>query len=1323
MIDDPDFDGDVESVRDHYRRIDSAIAAFATLGETYPTLGFGGNAGWYQTRDTDDLDAIGAGYPQKARCTTLADDYDTIIREQLNADDRGRELFNITSFKAKDAPGEWLQCTSPPDREWRDESHPPGYDAVRGIGFWFDLDLADKAGRAELSTDELETVETVQSRVIDAVADAHDVPSSAVYGLDSGGGAYIYGPPEVALPIAEHLDAPERGWFFDDFCDRINDGPLRDRVEEIIADEGAGELLDPDWIQNKNRQSKAPGAIHHDHDLVVTPLRERDPKTAKAITGVSYAPTKVSEFDDRDAEQLEGWADGLTRIEYADSAVGPLLRTLYPEHADDADGWEGIVDARVEELREARESRTERAQKIQKHADEWGDDEDGETSATGQYRGAEIVTDTDKVSAAISTIDVGDVVEEYAADEYDTSNRDHETTFDPSWRTSNSGESCAIPNGENVFVDNGCDGGGDALKAFALGEEIVSGDRAAAKSLSGAETSEAVAKMRAEGYDIPVYVPEVGDDRDQTPLWALRNAALALGVVDDEDGFKEHETDDGETYLGFDAQTYNELLDELDDEEVSHGRDRVEEPTDDSPDPIKAAIARHNDEYDSPDEVPDDALEPDPNPDPDTDDAPDWSFVRDFYEAAEDGDVSRGQARMVAGEQLKLETDWMYVLESERLWVYDDDSGTYNQHGESAAGRVLVENLGPHYSQTERREIIGRLKDQHQVNRREVNARHYDDPLVCVGNGVVNLETGDLLEHGPEYRFIRGLRWDYEPDTAEPGRILEFLDEVTERVADRDTLLDHLAHGLMPGHPYRAFVVCYGPGGNGKTQVAELFRGFVGEDNSAAVEIDELTDDDFATGDLPGKIINWGDDMAGDGGGTLKDLSLLKKATGGSEIRSNGKWEKTFDFKNEAAMFFSANEPPRIGEQKRSIQDRIYPIEMPYRFETDPDPDDPMQKQKVPNVSKNLLEDDAAMRGLLLLAVEHAEELIANRGQYSQPESPEERLQKYNKSADPIVKFAGKMLEEADEDYRVRKDDVYRTYSSYTDTLEERAASERGFKRQLPGAVPMQIEDARARALATADDEGDRVRCWKRVKWTETAQAHMPDWMISRYADHFDDVEYDDREAETEADTDDDTAALEALEPGFTDATVTIAEKLDPPEWLAGKGHLVDDDGNIVPYVCEGSDPLAIASEGDTVEMQNIKIESRKAGPTAVLSGVTAAERTGPAAATADDQAGLDTATDGGDTAETDTDADAPADTSDGSDADAEGLTNRHDRLRDAFTAAADGDGVAKKIPLQQELKEWYDVSDAQELIEEALRKGWIDEPASNMYHRVDLPE
>ena len=585
-----------------------------------------------------------------------------------------------------------------------------------------------------------------------------------------------------------------------------------------------------------------------------------------------------------------------------------------------------------------------------------------------------------------------------------------------------------------------------------------------------------------------------------------------------------------------------------------------------------------------------------------------WEAVREKYKFAEiDKDASKGPARLAAAEQLEADTDWMYVLESEQLWVYDETTGTFDRYGEAEVGRTLAEELGPYFSQSERREIIGHLRDRNQARRSELNAKEYDDPLLCVGNGVVNLRTGELKEHSPDYAFVRGLEWDYPTAEngvgADPDRLLEFLDDVTARIEDRDTLLDHLAHGLMPGHPYRAFIVCYGPGGNGKTQVSEVFRGFVGRENAAAVEIDELANDDFSTGDLPGKFINWGDDMAGDGGGTLTELTMLKKASGGSEIRANEKFEKTFDFKNEAALFFSANEPPRIGEQKSSVADRIYPIHMPYRFTPDPDPDDPYQKEKTPNISEGLLKDDAAMRGLLVLAVEHAQKLIENDGQYSQPESPNERLEKYNQSADPIVRFAGAAVMSSGPDYRIRKDDAYRVYQSFAKAWSERAAGERGFKRQLPRTFDTQVETARSRALATADDERDRVPCWKRIRWDDAAREHMPDWMVDRYSDHFDlsdvDLDLSDEPATAEGDTEDagGRTHLVDLTPGtHAEIVATVGGRVKPKDWLADEGWL-EDDSPLRPDFrvregLDGADPFADVGVGDTVRIHNAEVKT-----------------------------------------------------------------------------------------------------------------------------------
>ncbi len=51
-------------------------------------------------------------------------------------------------------------------------------------------------------------------------------------------------------------------------------------------------------------------------------------------------------------------------------------------------------------------------------------------------------------------------------------------------------------------------------------------------------------------------------------------------MIDSRDEFKQHETDDGETYLGFEAATYNSVLDALEDEDIDHGRTKVDQTAD-----------------------------------------------------------------------------------------------------------------------------------------------------------------------------------------------------------------------------------------------------------------------------------------------------------------------------------------------------------------------------------------------------------------------------------------------------------------------------------------------------------------------------------------------------------------------------------------------------------------------------------------------------------------------------------------------------------------------------------------------------------------------
>lgn len=574
-----------ESIREHYHDARDALAPIATFGDA-PTGAFVGNFGWYQTRPITDVDDLEDGWTDYGRVKTLARDYQAIAADARNDTD-ARSLYALTTYSR--AALEPVRCRIGDDgREWEGDANPlPEYGEIDAIAPFADVDLADEYKERPLPEDRRDLVETALKEYRDAFADLMGGPGG-VFMLDSVGGAYLFGAPAATRPIAERYDREDRERIFSELMDRLNDwleGVATDVNSEFPALEG---VFEPDYLNNKNRQYKAPLSVHKSIDGVVHPIDVDSP---------AYEFTPLDDVDDDLRDETREWGERFTDPDHADR-VGALVETLWREYYDreDVATWKDALDAWLEEQRERRlakahqralDERRQRerlAERRETLAEQAGKDP-ADVTVDDALADLEVTSVRKDVFDALekrAVVDVRAVIRAHCSDEWDTSSRDHETTFDPSWRPSGSGKSCAVPNGSNAFVDNGCDGGGGPAKAYALGNGILPRtDTAAAKSLTGRRWGEAIDGLRRDGYDIPVYVPEAGDtngdgeEYDQTPLWALRNAAVALDVCGPDD-FREQETDDGETYLGFDRETYNATLEALGAEGINHGREPMD---------------------------------------------------------------------------------------------------------------------------------------------------------------------------------------------------------------------------------------------------------------------------------------------------------------------------------------------------------------------------------------------------------------------------------------------------------------------------------------------------------------------------------------------------------------------------------------------------------------------------------------------------------------------------------------------------------------------------------------------------------------------------
>ena len=548
------------AIREHYRRAKPVYEALATVSD-YPTIGLNDFVGWYIKRDHDDVEAIKAGYPQRGRVARLDRDYDE-IHDRLE-----RTLYAVTTYKTPSAFQQWEPCRydeSEGTTVWQDEPPTPGYADLRAVPAWGDIDLADdiKPQRGDLDAETRALVERTLDAYIDEYATLYGT-REAVYALDSVGGAYVFGAPEATLPIADHFsddpDALER--VFDEFLDRSNAWLQEAEARVNERTDGAGDVIQPDWVNNKNRQYKPPLSVHANHDAVVTPIATDD---------IRYELRPFEIVDDTLIEQAVSWADDLTQVEHTD-CVDSLVATLWPDLYEDHDGWQATLEAWVEAEREReRERQREREAALQRRKERLAE-------LDGTLEGRPVTPFKEDVYEAVENIDITEIARHYASDAYDTDPNQPRPQFDPCWRHSESGQSCFVDEQANTFGDSKVNAGGGPAKLMALATGILSDADA---DLAGEDYWTAVDELRSAGYDIPVWVPEAGSDRvdggtyDQMPFWAVRKAAVALEICP-EDAFVDREGEDG-SYEGFPGyETYNETLEAIEDAGLRHGRDPI----------------------------------------------------------------------------------------------------------------------------------------------------------------------------------------------------------------------------------------------------------------------------------------------------------------------------------------------------------------------------------------------------------------------------------------------------------------------------------------------------------------------------------------------------------------------------------------------------------------------------------------------------------------------------------------------------------------------------------------------------------------------------
>lgn len=194
--------------------------------------------------------------------------------------------------------------------------------------------------------------------------------------------------------------------------------------------------------------------------------------------------------------------------------------------------------------------------------------------------------------------------------------------------------------------------------------------------------------------------------------------------------------------------------------------------------------------------------------------------------------------------------------------------------------------------------------------------------LVNFNNGVLDLETMDILEHDPRNGFKYVLPFDYDP-TADCPRFKQFLSDVTLKRNDLAyVLMEFMGYSLAGVDPNlgQKALILHGDGSNGKSVFIEILRALAGQDNyctlSMGNEINKLEN----RYQLSGKLFNVSEETPT---GAMVESSVFKALVSGGEVQARKLYCDAFSMRNYAKIIMACNELPRTSDLSHGMLRRL----------------------------------------------------------------------------------------------------------------------------------------------------------------------------------------------------------------------------------------------------------------------------------------------------------------------------------------------------------------------------------------------------------------
>lgn len=197
--------------------------------------------------------------------------------------------------------------------------------------------------------------------------------------------------------------------------------------------------------------------------------------------------------------------------------------------------------------------------------------------------------------------------------------------------------------------------------------------------------------------------------------------------------------------------------------------------------------------------------------------------------------------------------------------------------------------------------VAGLMRSESHCHPDELN-RTKGDFLINARNGMLHVLTGELKPHDRKYLSTTQVSVEWDPE-AECPNWLAWLREMKPEEDQQEQIQEMFGYCLVPAINYHVFFFLYGQGGTGKSTCADVLQMLVGEENTLALQLEELGNP-FTRSQLVGKQVYLCGELTRQ---SFKHIGLIKQISAGEPIYVDVKHRPGFSFRPMGRFVMTSN--------------------------------------------------------------------------------------------------------------------------------------------------------------------------------------------------------------------------------------------------------------------------------------------------------------------------------------------------------------------------------------------------------------------------------